>query len=72
MDTIESRSEVFWMAFSSLSRKERHAVVQRLLEDPEFTEDLLDIAIFEQRKDEHSEPWETVKKRLDEQWSRTE
>ena len=57
MDTIESRSEVFWMAFSSLSKKERQAVVERLLKDPQFGEDLMDIAIFEQRKHEPSRPF---------------
>lgn len=57
MDTIENRSEVFWMAFSSLSKKERQAVVERLLKDPEFREDLMDIAVFEQRKYEPSRPF---------------
>ncbi len=64
MNTVESRSEVFWMAFCSLSKKERKAIVERLLEEPEFREDLMDIATFEQRKHEPTEPWETVKKRL--------
>ena len=57
MNTIESRSEVFWMAFSSLSKSERHAVVERLLKDPEFREDLMDIAVLEQRKNEPSRPF---------------
>ncbi len=52
MDVAQSRSEVFWMAFSSLSKKERQAIVQRLLQDPEFLEDLTDIITIELRKGE--------------------
>ena len=58
MSAVESRAEVFWMAFSSLSRAERHKVVNRLLKDPEFREDLIDIAIAKQRSKEPSRPFE--------------
>ncbi len=57
MNTMESRSEVFWMAFCSLSKKQRRAVVERLLKEPEFREDLMDMAVFEQRQDEPSRPF---------------
>lgn len=46
------------MAFSSLPRTERHKVVNRLLEDPEFIEDLMDIAIAKQRSQEAARPFE--------------
>ena len=69
MDAVESRSEVFWMAFRSLSQKERRAIVRRLLQEPEFMEDLMDIAIIEQRKGEPARPFREY---LEERWSRAE
>ncbi len=54
MTSTEATAEVFWTAFRSLSRKEREAVVERLLRDREFMEDLIDMVILEQRKNEPS------------------
>ena len=51
MDAMESRSEVFWMASCSLSKKQRRAVVERLLKESKYREDLMDMAIFEQLQD---------------------
>lgn len=51
-------SEVFWLAFQSLSKRDRQAVVGRLLEDPEFSEDLRDICMILDRRDEPSRPFE--------------
>jgi len=45
----EAISEVFWTAFRALPKKEREAVVQKLLKDKEFREDLIDLVILEQR-----------------------
>ncbi len=56
MTTKEATAEVFWIAFRALSKKEREAVVEKLLSDREFTEDLIDIFILEQRKNEPSRP----------------
>ena len=56
--TEEARTEVFWLAFKGLPRKEQHLIVQKLLQDREFVEDLLDIAIIEQRRSEPSRPLE--------------
>lgn len=58
MIAAEARAEVFWMAFKGLPRKEQHLVVQKLLQDQEFVEDLLDIALIEQRRSEPSRPLE--------------
>lgn len=58
MTALEARSEVFWMAFASLSKGERRAVVQRLLQDPEFQEELFDVALFLERQKEPSRPYE--------------
>ncbi|MBM4284994.1 MAG: hypothetical protein FJ128_07070 [Deltaproteobacteria bacterium] len=52
----EAKAEVFWLAFKGLPKKEQHLIVQRLLEDREFMEDLLDVALMEQRSDEPSRP----------------
>lgn len=57
MSKIESRAEVFLWALQSLSRAEREAVINRLLEDPELREDILDIALIQQRRDEPSRPF---------------
>jgi len=58
MDPQEATAEVFWTAFQALSANEREAVVQRLVRDEQFMEDLIDIVILEQRKDEPSRPLE--------------
>lgn len=54
----EAKAEVFWLAFKGLPKKEQQLVVQKLLQDPEFLEDLLDIAIIEQRQSEPPRPLE--------------
>ena len=54
MTATEATAEVFWTAFRSLSKKEREAVVERLLRDRDFMEDLIDVVILERRKNEPS------------------
>lgn len=54
MTTAEATSEVFWTAFQALPKKEREAVVEKMLKDKEFREDLIDIVIIEQRSKEPS------------------
>ena len=54
----EAKAEVFWLAFKGLPKKEQQLIVQKLLQDREFVEDLLDIAIIEQRRSETSRPLE--------------
>jgi hypothetical protein len=58
MSAKESKGEVFWMAFRSLTKKERQSVIERLLKDKEFMEALIDMAIIEQRRKEPSRPIE--------------
>lgn len=57
MNTIEAKAEVFVMALHGLSKEERNAVIARLLDDPKLREDLMDIALIEQRRDEPSRPF---------------
>jgi hypothetical protein len=54
----DAKAEVFWLAFKGLAKKEQHLVVQKLLQDREFVEDLLDIAVIEQRRSEPARPLE--------------
>lgn len=54
MTTAEATSEVFWTAFKALSKKERNAIVEKMLSDKEFLEDLIDIVIIEERRKEPS------------------
>ena len=54
MRVKEAKAEVFWTALEDLKKQEKQSVVERLLEDTEFMEDLVDIAILEQRKQEPS------------------
>jgi hypothetical protein len=57
----EAKAEVFWLAFKGLPKKEQQLIVQKLLHDREFVEDLLDIAIIEQRRSETSRPLEDLR-----------
>jgi len=57
MNKVESRAEIFLLALQSLSKTERDAVINRLLEDPKLREDIIDIALIEARKGEPSRPF---------------
>lgn len=56
MTAKEATAEVFWIAFRALPKKERAAVVEKLLKDKEFMEDLIDMVTIEQRRKEPSRP----------------
>lgn len=56
MTTQEATAEVFWTAFLALSKKEREAVLEKLLHHKELREDLIDLAMIEQRRNEPSRP----------------
>jgi len=58
MNAMEAKADVFWMAFKGLRKKERQSVIERLLSDTEFMEDLKDIATIEMRCEEPSRPLE--------------
>ena len=45
------------MALESLSKAEKQAVIARLLEDDSLREDILDIALIQQRQGESSRPF---------------
>lgn len=54
MTNANATAEVFWTAFQSLKKRDRDAVVTRLIGDKNFREDLFDLVILEQRKREPS------------------
>jgi len=56
-ETVESRAEVYLMALRSLSKTERDVVIARLLQDPELREDILDLALIQQRQGEPFRPF---------------
>ena len=57
MKTAESRAEIYLMALQSLSKAEKKAVITRLLEDDSLREDILDLALIQQRQGEPSRPF---------------
>jgi len=52
MPSTQANADVFWLAFQALSKKERETVVERLLQDREFREDVIDLALLEKRQKE--------------------
>ena len=54
MTITEATSEVFWTAFRALPKRQREAVIGKMLKDKEFREDLMDTVILEQRRKEPS------------------
>ena len=52
MNTAKATSEVFWTAFQALPKKARVAVIDKMLQNKEFKEDLIDAVIIDQRKHE--------------------
>jgi len=64
MTTIDAASEVFMTAFRALPKKAREMVVDKMLSDREFREDLMDAAIIDQRRKEPSRPLEQFRAEL--------
>ena len=56
MTAADATAEVFWTAFRALPRAEQQAIVEKLLRDRRFREDLIDAAIVEQRRREPARP----------------
>ena len=56
MIPAEAKAEVFWIAFKGLPKREQQLIVEKMLQDREFVEDLLDIAVIEQRRSEPARP----------------
>ena len=56
MTKTEATAEVFWTAFKGLPRKEQQAVLQRVLRDKELRQDLMDLAVIQNRQAESARP----------------
>jgi hypothetical protein len=56
MTAIDATPEVFMTAFRALPRKARETVVDKMLGNREFREDLIDAAVIEQRRKESPRP----------------
>ena len=52
-------------------RGRRHSVILSMSEYPELMEDLTDLALIAERKEEPRESLESVKSRLEEKWQHT-
>jgi hypothetical protein len=61
---IRSMAEVFWLAFKSLSADDQGAFLERLLNDPEFFEDIADSVIAIEREAEPSRPYDEFEAEL--------
>jgi hypothetical protein len=57
MTTSQATAEVFATAFRALPKKERQAVLALIADDEEVREDILDLAVLAQRRDEPSRPF---------------
>ena len=65
MTKTEATAEVFLTAFKALPKKEQDAVVIRLAGDRRLREDLIDIAVALERKDEPARPLANVLKEIE-------
>jgi hypothetical protein len=52
MTQTQATAEIFWTAFRALKKKDRNAVMNRLVQDEELREDLHYSIIIEERKKE--------------------
>ena len=55
-NVVRETADTVYATFRSLKKSEREAVIERLLQDQQFREDLLDIATIEQRRAEPGRP----------------
>ena len=55
-DVVRETADTVYATFRTLKKSEREAVIERLLQDRQFREDLLDIATIEQRRVEPGRP----------------
>jgi hypothetical protein len=58
MDSLEAKAEIFYLAFKSMSKKEKELIIKKLYNDNELKEDIIDLVLIEQRKDEPSYSFE--------------
>lgn len=64
MSATEATAEVFVTAFRALKRREREAVLEKLLADADLAQDLADTLALESRRHQPREPARRVLKDL--------
>ena len=57
MTASQATAEIFVTAFRALPKKERQAVLALISDDEQLREDILDLAVLAQRRDEPSRPF---------------
>ena len=57
MTVSQATAEVFLTALRALPEEERQAVLTRIAEDEQWREDLKDLAVFSQRRNESDRPF---------------
>ncbi len=68
MSATEATAEIFVTAFKALKRKEREAVLQKLVTDAELADDLADSLALEARRNQPRTPLREVLKDLRVSW----
>jgi len=64
MTAADAAAEIFITAFEALPRRQREAVLRRLLENPKLQEDIIDVSRWLARRKERAIPYDTVRKEL--------
>lgn len=64
MSAAEATAEIFVTAFKSLKRREREAVLTRMITDTELSEDLADTLALEARRHQPRQSFRDVLKEL--------
>jgi hypothetical protein len=64
MKIAEARTEVFVIAFKSLTRREQDAVLARLLGDQKISEDFMDALALENRRRQKRQDFRRTLKKL--------
>ena len=59
-----SVAHVFWIAFQSLSQEEQGAFLRKLLDDPEWYEEIADAVAIIESRDEPTRPYEEFAEEL--------
>lgn len=56
MSTTQATAEVFWSAFNVLPVEEKRAVIQHIIQDENLRQDLMDLSVIEERRNEPGRP----------------
>jgi hypothetical protein len=51
-----NKAKVFWLAFKSMPKRDQRTIIEKLLLDKDFCQDLIDTSVIEQRRNEPSRP----------------